>query len=218
MAKYSKKSRPIGRKKTAQPVTPRNRFRSQNSDGPKSKNAAFPADRTRGLSSEMNLSWVLEILDKSTFEQISAALRKVRYPTHPNPSTSNSDATQSAIARSVIEFLRSPEGQRQLQLKKTQAVQREAKEWVKGELGKKAMLELRDRMLVAAVSEDKLVLEHAVRTELAVRVERWLKSSAGRESIELERKRGIQENLGLTKPKKQSWLDRDLGVSGPEGE
>jgi hypothetical protein len=62
-----------------------------------------------------------------------------------------------------------------------------------------------------AVTADKDVFEYACRMEIAMRVDRWLRSPAGQEAVEHERKRALQNQLKEGHQTEQpSWIERQL--------
>lgn len=172
----------------------------------------LPVTAARGLSSKLNRDWVAQILEYSAGEQIAALLKSIRYRPPEAAQPASPGDMRIILEKKAAEYVKTPEGSRELKQLRAQALERETAHWLKSVEGLRRLEETKAALLANKVAAIPEVFERAYRAEIQRQVTRWVDSPRGQEAIEQAKKRILHSQISQTAvPKGPNWVDQALG-------
>src|SRR5262245_17029117 len=151
------------------------------------RTATQPANRTTGLSSETNRAWVMEILDRSTQDEIANVLKLVRYQPPPGSISVSLEQIGHAVDKHATAYLGTANGQTELARRQRELISQQAEKWLDSEEAHLQLEKLKASSCAGKLAADPDLFEQACRQEITKQVEDWLRSPVGQEAIEQER-------------------------------
>lgn len=119
---------------------------------------------------------------------------------------------RTEIARRLMEYLKTSEGEAEMSRAKQQLLSQEAERWFAAAEGRASLQEARGRLVDAEMAKDPDIFERAVRDEIARRVDIWANSPAGQEAIEQERQQRMRKESQANEAasKSREWIAQVL--------
>lgn len=166
-----------------------------------------PLQTDKGLSSQLNFRWASEVLRQSTPADIAGLLDSVGYRP-PKASLNNAVAMKTEVAQRISDYLASAAGRRKVNSEIQTEIERIVETWLRSPEGQVEIERLKSVMLTEEVASDPDLLGRGCRERLSQEIDRWWRSRAGQDALEMAKQNAIRSQLrDDSSTPKTSWVD-----------
>jgi len=176
--------------------------------GPPVPRDTTPTQPDRGLSSVLNRSFVVRILQRSSRQEIEGALRESGYTL--SAVGLGRSAVDDAVERAAEKFLQTDFGRRRLQDKIQELLRETARREIDAPRGREELERIKAAILGDELSADKDLFAKACQSAIAKQVQLWLDSPHGQATLEAEQARVARRQAGGTPRPSGKWVQRPL--------